>query len=66
MRNTHTIQTPHLQNLNHNHPLSLVPRNFRNIALSDLITSRSNYPRSPSHCIITQQTNIDDTQFNKL
>ena len=53
--------TPHLQNLNHNHPLSLVPRNFRNIALSDLITSRSNYPLSQIQQIITKQPNIDDT-----
>ena len=43
--NTNTTPTaPQLQNLNHNHPLSLVPRNFRNIALTDLITSRSYYP----------------------
>ena len=50
-----------ITNLNHNHPLSLVPRNFRNIALSDLITSRSNYPQSPIQHIITQEPNIDDT-----
>ena len=47
-----------LQNLNHNHPLSLSPRNLRNIALSDLITSRSNYPQSPIQHIITQQPKI--------
>ena len=59
---TNTTPTaPQLQNLNHNHPLSLVQRNFRNIALSDLITSRSNYPQSPIQYIITQQPNIDDT-----
>ena len=46
--NTNTTPTgPQLQSLNHNHPLSLVPRNFRNIALSDLITSRLNSPQSP-------------------
>ena len=38
--NTNTTPTaPQLQKLNHNHPLSLVPRNFRNIALTDLKTS---------------------------
>ena len=50
-----------LQNLNHNHTLSLVPQNFRNIALTDLITSSSNYPQSPIRHIITQQPNMDDT-----
>ena len=59
---TNTTPTAaHLQNLNHNHPLSLVPRNFRKIALSDLITSRSNYPLSQIQQIITKQPNIDDT-----
>ena len=47
--------------LNHNHPLSLVPRTFRNIALTDLISSRPNYPQSPIQHIITQQSNIEDT-----
>ena len=54
-----------LQNLNHNHPLSIVPQNFRNIALTDLITSRSNYPQSPIQHIITQQPKIEDT-FNQI
>ena len=52
---------PQLQNLNHNDPLSLVPRNFRIIALTDLITSRSNYPHSPIQHIINQQPSIEDT-----
>ena len=52
---------PQLQKLNHNHPLSLVPRNFRNIALTDLISSRPNNPQSPIQHIITQQPNIEDT-----
>ena len=58
--NTKPTETQ-LQNLNHSHPLSLVPRNFRNIAQTDLITSRSNYPRSPIQHITTQQPNIEDT-----
>ena len=63
---TNTTPTaPQLQNLNHNHLLSLVRRNFRNIALTDLITSRSSYPHSPIQHIITQQPNIDDT-YKKL
>ena len=36
------LQSP---NLNHNHPLSLVPLNFKNIALTDLITLSFNYPQ---------------------
>ena len=59
---TNTTPTaPKLQNLNHNHHLSLVPRNFRHIALADLISSRSNYPQSPIQHMITQQPHIDDT-----
>ena len=60
--NTNTTPTaPQLQNLNHNYPLSLVPQNFRNITLSDLISSRQNYPQSPIQHIVTQQSHIDDT-----
>ena len=46
---------PQLKNINHNHPLSLVPQNFRNIALTNLITSRYKYPQSPIQHIITQK-----------
>ena len=56
-----TTTAPQLQSLNHNHPLSLVPRNFRNIALTDFISLRPNYQQSPIQHIITQQSNIDDT-----
>ena len=60
--NSNTTPTaPQLQNLNHNHPLSLVPQNFGYIALTDLIISRSNYPESPIQHIITQQPSIEDT-----
>ena len=58
---TTTPTAPQLQNLNHNHHLSLVPRMFRNIAITDLITSRSNYPQSPIQHKITQQPNSEDT-----
>ena len=56
-----TLTAPQLQNLNHNYLLSLVPRNFRNIALTNIITSRSNYQQSPIQHIITQQPDIEDT-----
>ena len=60
--NTKTTPTaPHLQSLNHNHRLSIVPRNFRIIALTDPTSSRSNYPQSPIQHIITQQPNKEDT-----
>ena len=59
--NTNTTPTaPQLQNVNHNHRLSLLPRNFRNLALTDLISSRPNYPQSPIQPIITQKPNIED------
>ena len=62
---TNTTPTaPQLKNLNHIHPLSLVPQKFRNIALKNLISSRSNYPQSPIQHIITQQSNIEDTRTN--
>ena len=58
--NTNSIPTAQqFKNLKHNHPLSLVPRNFRKIALRDLITS--NYQQSPIQHIITQQPSIEDT-----
>ena len=67
MINHETIQIQRLQH--HNYKTLtitisyhwLVPRNFRNFALTDLITSRSNCPQSPIQHIITQQPNIDDT-----
>ena len=52
---------PQLQNLNHNYPLSLVPQNFRKIAITNLINSRSNYQQSPNKQIVTQQPSIEDT-----
>ena len=58
---TTTPTAPQLQNLNHNNHLSLVPRMFRNIAITDLITSRSNYPQSPIQHKIAQQPNSEDT-----
>ena len=60
--NTNTTpKATQLQNLNHNYPLLLVPQNFRNIALTDLITLRSNYPQIPIQHIITHPT----TQYRR-
>ena len=51
---------PQLPSLNHNHPLSLVPRKFRNFALTNITSSRPGYTQSPIHHIVTQQSQSDD------
>ena len=54
MTNHETIQIQRLQSHNcKTLTLSLVLQNIRNIALTDLITSRSNYPPRPIQHIIT-------------
>ena len=59
---TNTLPTaPQLPCLNRNHPLSLVPRNFRNLALVNIANSRPNHIQSPVHHIVTQQSQNDDT-----
>ena len=63
---TNKIPTaPKLPSLNRNHPLSLVPRNFRNLALVNILNSRPNHLQinriqSPIHHIKTQQSQNDD------
>ena len=60
--NKNTLPTaPQLPSLNRNHPLSLVPRNFRNLALVNIANSRPNHIQSPIHHIVTQQSQNDDT-----
>ena len=60
--NTNTLPTaPQLTSLNRNHPLSLVPRNFRNLALVNIANSRPNHIQSPIQHIVTQQPQNDDT-----
>ena len=60
--NTNTSpRAPQLPSLHHNHPLSLVSRNFRNLALTNTTSSRPNYLPSPIHHIVTQQSQNDDT-----
>ena len=54
-----TIASPtasQLPSLHHNHPLSLVPRNFRKLALTNITSSRS-----PIHHIVTQHSHSYDT-----
>ena len=52
-----------LQTISHNYPYSLVPRNFRIIALTEHISifSRYSYPQHPITHILTQPPNIDET-----
>ena len=60
--NTNTLSTaPQLPTLNRNHPLSLVTRNFRILALVNIANSRPNHIQSPTHHIVTQQSQNDDT-----
>ena len=60
--NTNTLPTaPQLTSLSRNHPLSLVPRNFRNLALVNIANSRPNHIQSPIQHIVTQQPQNDDT-----
>ena len=58
--NTNTTPTaPQLHTINQ--LLSLVPRNFRNIVLTEHISTRHSYPQRAIQQILTQQPNIEDT-----
>ena len=60
--NTNTLPTaPQLPSLNRNHPLSLVTRNFRNLALVNIANSKQNHIQSPIHHIVNQQSQNDNT-----
>ena len=52
---------PHLPNLHHNHPLSLVSRNFRNLAITNPPNIRPSHVQSPIQLIVTQHPQNDDT-----
>ena len=54
-KNIYTLPTaPHLPNLHHNHPLSLVSRNFRNLAITNPPNLRPSHMQSPIQHIVTQ------------
>ena len=60
--NTNALPTaPHLPNLQFNHPLSLVSRNFRNLAITNPSNLRHSHIQSPIQHIVTQHPQIDDT-----
>ena len=57
--NTNALATaPHLPN---SHPLSLVSRNFQNLAITNPLNLRPSHIRSPIQHIVTQQPSFDDT-----
>ena len=60
--NTNTLPTAtHLPNLHHDHPLSLVSRNFRNLAITNPPNLRPSHIQSLIQHIVTQHPPIDDT-----
>ena len=67
MTNHNTTQTHYPQHHNYqvqtvNHPLSLVLRNFRNLALVNIANSRPKHIQSPIYHVVTQQSQSDDTE----
>ena len=60
--NTNALPTAlHLPNLHHNHPLSLVSQNFRNLAITNPLNLRPSHIQSPIQHIVTQQPPNNDT-----
>ena len=60
--NTNTLPlAPYLPNLPQIHPLSLVSRNFRNLAITNPPNLRPNTIQSPIQHIVTQHLQNDDT-----
>ena len=58
---TNTLPTaPHLPNLHHNHPLKLVSRNFRNLAITNPPNLRPSNIQSPIQHIVTQHPQNDN------
>ena len=56
-----TPTAPLLPPLPQNHPLSLVPRNFRNLAITNSPNSRPNIPQSPIQHIMTHNSQNHNT-----
>ena len=56
-----TPTAPQLPPLPQNHPLSLVPRNFRNLAIKNNPNSRPNTTQSPNQQIMTHHSQNDKT-----
>ena len=56
-----TPTAPQLPPLPHNHPLSLVPRNFRNLAITHNPNFRPNISQSPIQHLMTHHSQDDNT-----
>ena len=56
-----TLTAPHLPTLPQNHPLSLVSRNFQNLAITNPPNFRPNTVQGPIQHIVTQHSQNDDT-----
>ena len=56
-----TPTTPQLPPLPQNHPSSIVPRNFRNLAITNSPNSRPNATQSPIQHIMTHHSQNDNT-----
>ena len=57
-----TLSTaPQLYTLQNNQPLSLGPRNYRNISLTEHISTSHRYQQSPVTHIVAQQPIVDET-----
>ena len=56
-----TPTEPQLPSLLQNHPLSLVPRNFQNLAITNNPNSRSNTTQSPIQHLTTHHSQNDNT-----
>ena len=58
--NRYTTPTaPQSHNLHNNHPLSLVPRNYRKTAVTEHISRNHSYPQSAVTHIVTHQPHIE-------
>ena len=58
-----TPTAPQLSPLPQNHPLSLVPRNYRNLAITNNPNSRPNTTQSPIQHIMTHHSQPHTTTF---
>ena len=56
-----TNALPTARHLPNNHALSLVSRNFRNLAITNPLNLRPSHIQSPIQHIVTQQPSIEDT-----
>ena len=56
-----TPRAPQIPTLPQNHPLSLVPRNFRNLAITHNPNSRQNTTQSPIQHIMTHHSQNENT-----